>query len=321
MKTSTFLSSVLVFTSLGITSCTPRDVRIADDSVRAKIRNLNPEPAPGQANKATGEFSMGNYALAAFLMERQVEAIELVKLTNQTLAANKTQFNVTPSVKDTNGVVTVSLTSNGVTKEYATPNQGTWKTKATKILKATFKEGDIATLELQGADLTSTVRLASNENTFMKLQEDTYSLKVSAAENPKDVKIVVQSSGTITGSKEGTPITNSITLQLSLWVDRESLSSEQVLISSVSAELQYPSPDKKKTFTSKINGQALSLKADGSCHVLAGKVVGAAGQAKFDVEFEGEMITITNNKGKKWNNGLASCGHRPTVDLSRLQVN
>ncbi|MBV2169333.1 MAG: hypothetical protein KUL82_11570 [Bdellovibrio sp.] len=314
MKTSKFISALFVSSLLGVTACTPRDVKVVDENTRLKI-NAQKGGARG-SQKQSGEFSLGNFALASFLMERQIEALEFVKLATGTTEPRKTQYELEDQGVAADGSQQVKISSSKENLEYLS-GEVTWKVKAAKTLLASYalKNGLLDSVSVKGANIKATVDAVGKDRTYVNLVEN-YELTLKSTKDENVAMIEVKTDGTISGAKGGKNIPNKITVSLTMTVDKASLATQEVKILSVKADMTYPGPG-AKIYNSGIQGGNLNLKMSGLCNVLDGKVTGSAGpKNKFDVKFEGEQISI----GTNWTNKLAGCGQRPTVDLGRLQV-
>ncbi|MDG0816184.1 hypothetical protein [Bdellovibrio svalbardensis] len=314
MKTSKLLSAFFISSLLGFTACTPRDVKVVDDNTRLKI---NSKKSGGGPRSQSGDFSLGNYALSSFLMEKQIEAVELVKLATGSAEATKTQFGVTALEDGADGSKNATITSSKDILEYTSDGAG-WKAKVNKTLNVsyTLKDGSLETLKASGTNVKSSVDSSDAQRTYVNLVESNYSLSVGPADKAENLKIELKSDGSISGAKGGKNIPNAVTISVTLVVDKASLATQDVKIISTTAAMTYPGPN-GKVFNSNLDGGNLTLKADGLCNVLSGTVTASAGpKNKYSVTFDGEQISIAG----KWSKTLATCGKRPTVDLGRLQV-
>ena len=83
---------------------------------------------------------------------------------------------------------------------------------------------------------------------------------------------------------------------------------------SSAAELTFKKPD-GKLFKVNIEGQDQKLLASGLCNTLVGTSVIKSDKNGKKISFSDEGVSISDSSFKF---GLATCGKRPTVDLSRL---
>lgn len=313
MKTSKLLSAFFISSLLGFTACTPRDVKVVDDNTRLKINSKK-----GGAQKSqSGDFSLGNYALSSFLMEKQIEAVELVQLATRSADATKTQFGVTELADGADGSKNVSITSAKDVMEYDSNGAG-WKAKGSKTLSVTYtlKSDALETLKASGTNVRSSVDSSDAQRTYVNLVENNYSLVVGPADKAENLKIELKSDGTISGAKGGKNVPNAVTIAVTVVVDKVSLKTQDVKIISMSAAMTYPGLN-NKVFNSNLEGADLNLKVDGLCNILSGTVSASAGpKNRYSVSFKDDQISIAG----KWNKTLATCGKRPTVDLGRLQI-
>ncbi|QDK38246.1 hypothetical protein [Bdellovibrio sp. NC01] len=316
MKTSKLIPALFVSSLMGLAACTPRDVKVGTDDQRAKIRQLN-NKGNGKANqKNANEFSLSNYSLSSFLMEKQIEAVELVKVAiSGDTEARKTQYVVEAGQDREDGAKTAKITSvyQGYTYQ---SNDAAWVAKASKSINVvyTMKDGLLESLSATGANVNSTVDNPDAKKTYVNLEEETYAVKATSVD-AANLKIELKSAGQISGSKGGKNVPNAVTIAVTVVVDKASLLTSDVKIVSMDAAMTYPGFN-GKTFNSNLKGGALALNLNGMCNKLVGTVDASAGpKNQYKVTFAEDSITI-----KGWVKDLATCGKRPTVDISRLQV-
>ncbi|MGE5085359.1 MAG: hypothetical protein ACM3MG_03605 [Bacillota bacterium] len=310
MKTMNVLSALFVSTTLLTTACTPRDVKVVDEGVRARILEKKNRSKSGYNGT---DFKIGAYAMSAFLMEKQIEAIELVRLAAGYGDAVKTQYQVS---NKSEAAVKIESTQDDL--EYKNSN-GAFKGKMTKTFEATVSKeaGDLKSLNIKGNDIKSSADSLDKSKNYLNLREDLYELTLAnVAGNDAAVEINVAITGSINGSLGAKGQTSHFTATLVLKVDKASLATNDVKINSINATSEYEGSNAGKKFTTTIAGSNLALQADGLCNKLNGAAAITTDKSKKVVSFDGDVITI----GDRWTNGLATCGKRPTVDLSRLLV-
>lgn len=300
---------------MGLAACTPRDVKVGTDDQRAKIRQLNNKG--GNVNqKNSGDFSLGNYSLSSLLMEKQIEAIELVKVAiSGDAEARSTQYVVEAGQDRDDGAKTAKVTSVYQGYTYQSNDAG-WVAKASKNIDVIYvmKDGLLESLSATGVKVNSSVDNPDAKKTYVNMFEDTYEVKATSVD-AANLKIELKSAGSIAGSKGGKNVPNKVTIAVTVVVDKASLQTSDVKIVSMDAAMTYPGPA-GKTYNSNLKGGAQALNLSGMCNKLVGTVDGSAGpKNQYKVTFDADKITIKN-----WVKDLATCGKRPTVDLSRLQV-
>ncbi|HWU42604.1 MAG TPA: hypothetical protein VN132_04165, partial [Bdellovibrio sp.] len=152
MKTNTLISFLLL-SVLSFTACTPRDVKVVDANTRMKINAKKGKGGGANQKKVSPqEFALSNYSLSAFLAEKQIEAIEFVKLATGSADAKKTQYIVSPAEDADGGVKSLKIFTNKEELQYTT-EAGSWIAKANKYLAVTYalKDGVIDSLSVQGS--------------------------------------------------------------------------------------------------------------------------------------------------------------------------
>ncbi|MBO9665619.1 MAG: hypothetical protein J7501_02250 [Bdellovibrio sp.] len=309
MKTIKIVSALFLSSALLTTACTPRDVKVVKDDVRAKILEKKNRGKGGSFNDT--EFKLGSYAMSAFLMEKQVEAIEFVRLAMGEADAKTTQYQVEQVEKD--GATSVEIKSSADELVYAT-DLGSIKGKMNKTLSAASDAN--GTLTIKGSGLRSMSDVQDKKKFFSNLTNEAYELSAKLGESTQEtVTLTVKSNATAEGAKgeKSKFMRLNIVTDLTIVVDKASLATSDVKIVSVEGKSVYQG-NNGRDFTTTISGKNLTLKANGLCNELNGSAAMTSEKFPKSVTFAGEQITI----GDKWKNKLATCGKRPTVDISRL---
>lgn len=306
MKTAHIFSALFISATLLTTACTPRDVRVSDG-----VKSLGNKKGKNQSfNNGSSTSILGNNALTAFLVEKQMEAIELVKVATESTDQKQTQYAVEKLAdKEDQKVVKISGLSSG-SLEYSSDEQG-WLAKPKVTLQAQYKmAGDVVdSLQAQGQIYTSVDSVP--KGTYINLNEKSYSLQAKSVDE-NTLKIVVNMEGSV--KRKTNKGEEAVKLVIDIDVDKKSLQTSDVQIVKINvASIEYPGLN-GKTFSVKLNGGSLAVTSKGLCSSATGTVSAQAGpKNKFNVSFEGEEI-----KNGGWNKSLATCGHRPTVDIGRL---
>lgn len=317
MKTSHIFSAIVISSALLTSACTPQDKAVVDKNLRADIQAQNAKKAGGKGGgfqKNGNEFSLNDYGLSAFLVERQIEAVELVKLATGSLDATKTQYAVQKLADNDKGLKQVKITSTKENLEYANED-GAWKIKATKTLNVTYSEsnGDLG-VEIKASGLKLTADSTDKQRFYVNLTDNVYELAlVPSKENTAVYDLTVNIEGTLGGGKGSGNKNNAVTVKIKMQVEKASLLTSQVKIVSYEANMKYPGSN-DRTFNSDLKGSDVTMKVEGLCSEVQGTVKASAGPKKtYDVVLGNEQIQIKDLTKK-----LATCGKRPTVDLSRL---
>ncbi|WP_374073744.1 hypothetical protein [Bdellovibrio bacteriovorus] len=317
MKTSHIFSAIVISSALLTSACTPQDKAVVDKNLRADIQAQNARKAGGKggggAQKNTNEFSLNDYGLSAFLVERQIEAVELVKLATGSLDATKTQYAVEKLADNDKGLKQVKITSTKENLEYANED-GAWKIKAQKTLNVTYSEsnGDLG-VEIKASGLKHTVDATDKKRFYVNLTDNVYELSLTPSKDAALYDLAVNIEGTLGGAKGSGNKNNAVAVKIKMQVEKASLLTSQVKIVSYEANMKYPGSN-DRTFNSDLKGSDVTMKVEGLCSEVQGTVKASAGPKKtYDVVLGNEQIQIKNMTKK-----LATCGKRPTVDLSRL---
>jgi hypothetical protein len=313
--------AILLTLSLGVTACTPRDVKVVDESTRLKINTNKNGPF---SNVKKDGFNLENSALASFLIEKQIEAIDLIKVSTGRSDLAKSQYSVSTSdaadKEAADNKKQVNLVSSQDVLDYVNTD-GRWLHKIKKSLAVSYTEKESVLMSLEGKAESSkmSVDAADLGKTYVNLVEDSYVLKVTAADEKADVlQVNVLIEGSLSGAKGTANASNKISINLKMAVDQASLKSSDVKIISSRAEIFYPGFN-GKTFNLVVEGSNYAVKGDGLCLALTGLAhVSAGPKIKFDMISENDVITAS---GKNWTKSLATCGKRPTIDLSRFLFN
>lgn len=311
----------LLTLSLGGTACTPRDIKVVDESTRLKINTNKNGPF---SNVKKDGFSLENAALASFLIEKQIEAIELIKVSTGRSDLAKSQYSVSSSSSEGAETVDnkkqVTLVSGQDVLDYVNTD-GHWLNKTKKSLAVSYTENESVLISLEGKSENNKISVdaADIAKTYVNFFEDVYTLKVTSVDQKADIlEVTVGIEGSLNGAKGSTNASNKISINLKMSVDQASLKTSEVKIISSRAEIFYPGFN-GKTFSLVSEGANFIVKGNGLCLALNGLAhISAGPKIKFDVIFENDSFTVS---GKNSTKNLATCGKRPTVDLSRFLFN
>jgi hypothetical protein len=315
MKTTNLVVSLLVSSVLA-TACTPRDTKISNGI--KTFQNQGGQKGRGDST----EFSMGNFSIAAFIGERHIEAIELLKVATGSLDDKQSPYTrVDGSISDT-GVQSRTLKSVDEDLDYEN-YEDEWSISYNKNLAVTFSKSNVVSAaEIKGTNLFAKADSANKKKVYVNLSDKTYTMTVTATQDPNILKVEVAAEGMVSGAKGGKNSNKDLSLKMVMTVAADSLETNEVTILTADSMLYYPStnpkakPGEKYNMPFKASNLKVNLKS--ACNSLEGKAALSAGPKNtFTANFDKEAISID---GKNWKNALAECGKRPTVDLPRLQV-
>jgi hypothetical protein len=310
----------LISTVIGLSACGPRDVKVVDDFTRLKIKSSR----GASKLKTTNEFVLGNYALSSLLIEKQIEALEIVRLSRGNLDSTKTQYTVTAvegsEANIADGKKQIILKSTQDVLDFAN-SDGSWRNNLSKVVAVSLaeKEGQLVALEAKASQSKTNLQSVENEKIYTNLTEENYLLTLKFNEqNPELALLNLKIEGTLDVAKGTEVSANKFNLNVQISVDKDSLKSEIVKIVSSSATIFYPGYA-GKTFSLKLNGTDLTVNGSGLCMAMNGAVDATTGNnSKFKIDLGQESIIVSD---KKWTKTLATCGKRPDVDLSRFLIN
>ena len=268
----------------------------------------------GKTGKA---YYVGNFQVSAFLMDKQVEAIEVVRLALQIDDGRRSNSQKKESAESADGHTAV-LSLNASTLRYST-DKGEFEVKTFKTLnmqKTQSPNSDKWSLRVfNGGQCKQSLDRKSGEKSFANVFENSYELLANiSSQNEGQITIQLKSSGDLNGLVGKNSFKENFELAVNLTVDRESLEKNEIAILSAASELSFKKPD-GKIFKTILEGRDLKLLASGNCNTLLGT-------ALIKSDKTGKKISATEDglviSGTDYKFGLATCGKRPTIDLSRL---
>ncbi|WP_413584561.1 hypothetical protein [Bdellovibrio sp. HCB274] len=321
MKSLKVLPALFLSSALLTTACTPQDIEVGKPDVMAKIdrpKGTKKKPIVKQYGNPNA-FDFGNFSTASVMMEKQIEAIELLQIVLGNTDVAKTLYTITDMGLE-KGIQTYNLKS--VKDELAFSNKlgnitGTFE----KDIKAYVKTHE--KVEKTGYKKNSIVFMGSNiyksngagdpkTRSFLNTFE-TYELVVS--EFPGDSSILnvrISTEGNF-NYRAGKGFQKAdFNYQSSFIIDRASLKESEVKV--------YDSTMNLDLGTKRVNVAAtdFTVKIDGRCNELIGSANISMGRGKTkEISFDKETIKVTDTD---WEQKLATCGQRPTVDVMRLLV-
>lgn len=320
MKKQT-LSLLALCSTFLMTGCTPPDNAVTDRDTCAKIRNCantKGARAGSQSRNSNDGFSLMNYPLTSYLVERQIEAVELIKLTTGSADPVKTQFKVDRAGMDKEANVEKVFINHANQITYANYEHD-WKTNNIKSYEAVYRleEGTLAFAEIsKKGNSKFTTDSTSKSKHYVNLFDDTYVLMVSLdAQDANVLNVDLNVVGTIAGALGAANKTYPIGLKIKMQIDRGSLDSDRVRIIKSTANMTYPGP-RNQTFNSDLTAEDLIVNYSGLCSYADGEAQAQAGpKNSYRVALSQDKIEVL---GKRWERELAECGKRPLIDLGRF---
>lgn len=313
MKTS-FISTLFLTTTVLLTSaCTPEDKAITDPATRAKIMAQNNKKAGGGQKKT---FKLGGYQVSSLLMDKQIEAIELVRLALQADDGSKSRSQIKDKLENANGHTAI-LSLDAAPLVYTQAN-GDFKVTVNKSLKVSLVQnltaGDWNLSLTASAPVKQSLDRSNPTKLFANLFEKSFEVTANTIEQ-NEVKIVLKSSGDLNGlTEDKSSFKETFEMNVTVLLDKNSLSSDLVKINKVVGRMEFKKAT-GKPFVVEIQGGEQSLKASGFCNTLVGSSVITTDKNAKKIVFTEQQVEIPETFFKAQ---LVECGKRPTVDLSRL---
>ncbi|WII73821.1 hypothetical protein QJS83_08015 [Bdellovibrio sp. 22V] len=312
MKTAQLFSALILSSALLTTACTPKDEAITDPATRNKILEQK-NRRQGKTSNGQKRFQIGFFAISSLLVDKEVEAVELVRLALEKDNGTKSNAKLTDKAVKENGY-TAKLSLSSETLEYVT-DKGTFKTNVAKNLDVVVAEGKVT---ISGKKLKQSLDKARAENekkTYANLSEESFEVTLQdKAGDDSAALITLTSAGTMNAAVEENGSKENVKIQVALVVDKESLNTENVKVLSTKSVMSLV----------KNNGRTLDVKIEGENHELSmvGLCNEVKGSAKITTDKKGKFVTFQDETvevaGSSFKSTIATCGKRPTVDLSRL---
>lgn len=328
MKTQ-LLSFVVLSSALLVSACTPPDLAVTTLAECEKIRNCNSGPRGAELRAAAAksksqsgsedEFPLKNFPLSAFLVERQIEVVELIKLAAGTADPIKTQFKVDRAGSDEARNVEKVFINQATQIEYSNNDQD-WKTNNSRSFEAAFRLEDdlLSFVEVvrKGAG-KSTADSKSKKRNYVNVFDNTYELTAnvgSADAAILNVDVVI--AGNMSGATGGKNILHDpIKIKMNMKIDRASLATDVVSVINSTVNMTYPGI-RGKIFNSDLVEGRFVINYSGLCSFAKGSIKATAGPKNtYNVLVDAEGIQIEN---KNWSRPWAECGKRPVLDLGRF---
>lgn len=322
MKKSAFLSTFVVSAVLLTSACTPADRPVTDSNMRLKIQAQNARKNGGGGRPSGGAgqgkpYQVGSYQVSALLMDKQVEALELVRLAMQIDDGTKSSAKLKDKTETANGY-SAKISLNSAPLAYNT-DKGDFVTAVNKAFNV------IATSEAnqEGATLTLTSEGTSKQSldkkggakTYVNLVEQTISVQAGPqGQDAGKMWVRYKSAGGLNGLANSSGFKENFEITLNLEIDKASLASDEIKVLKMAGELSFLK-ENGRAFKVTLEGENLKLVAEGLCNSLVG-----TSQIKSDKN--GKKISYSESAveiaGSNFKMSFAECGKRPTVDLSRL---
>ncbi|MGZ3772008.1 MAG: hypothetical protein ACXVCP_17410 [Bdellovibrio sp.] len=327
MKTASTFSALLISSTLMISACTPKDKAVTDNDTRNKILEQQ-DYKKGGGKGPSGEFKIGGYSAVAVLMERQIEALEIIRLATSQERSEKTQYKVgaaQTSQENQTGVKNYSLevTSNKEPLNYSV-NSDEFKTSLSKLWKVDVASKDNKIISIKAVaekSETKVDKLKVDKKTSLNVNEDKIEIAMikaeAAAQSDAELyELTVTSEGHFDGSLDDNRSKGDIKSSLKFKIDGRDLENGKIKASEIDAVISV-TPESGKESVNTIKGANNLVVADGLCSSISGKIKFKSGNAEKTMDLDDQKVLVETTK---YQVPLAECSHRPTVDISRLFI-
>ncbi|MFS4461238.1 hypothetical protein [Bdellovibrio sp. HCB2-146] len=307
-KAALLLTSLFALTSV-LTACQPSDSKITDPRV-GNVRTNNKKNQKNDQQRAPGFF-----ALAAFTVEKEVEAIQMARVALGVDDATASGFTVSETREDGS----VELVANKKAAAYD-GNFGTYTSVDKKKYVVSAKAaGDISNeiVKVQGNDLRQYTSNVANYD-VVQVFEKNYSVTVESLE-ADTLQISLETEAGINQRNVKFPDNKSWyvhNLNIVLTVDRESLRTNNVKVLKATHEISWKLNNGRKNSVKTAGENHVVSVADG-CYSLTGDSVILTDKTKKVLSYKNSQAEVV---GSSFKTVAGQCGSRPTVDLSRLLV-
>lgn len=311
MKSLKVFSALFLSAALLTTACTPQDKQIGTPDVMAKIKYPKGTKGKQGGGVSASGLKIGAYATSSVIMEKQVEALELVQLALGHADVTKSLYTIGDKTTDAEKSQTTFKISS-TSEEISYLNfLGAFKGKMSKGFDVVI-DGNTSAVSISALKIKTTADAVELKKTFVNIFENSYSANLTVdAQDASKLNLVVDASGNFNaGSSQGFS-KGDYSLQMAIVIEAASLNEPVVKVISSTAVMVL-GKDKVE-----VSSAGYTVKVEGRCNELIGSGVIESDKYKNPVAFDKRTITVG---GKRWIKDLAECGHRPTVDVGRLLV-
>lgn len=297
-----FLASMLI-----ISACTPQDKAVTDPKTRAKILGQDQSQAPQQV-----ELNIDQYQTVAVLLNKQAEAMEVIKLA--TAKSSNNLYKLTDSDKPE---LSFYLTADKVFMTYVRDTQEYKSTISKKWEIKVNKDGDHVVSLIAKAEkaYTKTDRSTSKDKkTYLNMNEPETTVEMKALENSSNLyQVTVSSAGYFNGSFENVQRKGKMKFALKFNIDGQGLTSNKVEASGLTGLVTLATDKNELVSATAISSENQTVVIDGSCNFVSGKVA---------LTFLNKTLNLSENEISDEKAGfkmtLDQCQRRPTLDFSYL---
>lgn len=297
MKNSLLVLSGVLFI-LSFSACAPRDVDVASEQQRNQFGRKGDVNAAGE----TG-FKLGNYSLAAHLVDRAAEAVQILRWTrdpearaadrivaagSEDAAERRTLWSAESRKEDVTGFDVEEEKIVDSREALLTPSEGPFERWRMKVTAANrWRSRADGTLSLEASQRRHVIRV------FEESTGDRVTVEVEGA--------LVLSKG---GKTETHPWTQKIEFLAVKTTDGYAIRDLKASMNVASLKRDYA-----------LQAASLAVAFDG-CLRVGGDATVTSGRKPVTLSFAGDRVAVT--AGGSWSTALPECAKRPVIDLYRI---
>lgn len=308
-KAALFLTS-LVSLSLLLSACQPEDKDLANDpAVADKCPRCKIKGKPQTKQQNNGARGPGFFALSAVMVEKEVEAVQLVRLAMGLDDAATSGYTVDATSK--NG--TVTLVSDSKPQQYQT-EQGGFKTSVKKTITALVPANptDGVLVDIVAGNFSQSVDRVEQKQ-YLNWNEASYTLKLQESKSPDELILSLITAGTFRSAAGTSPFGLGVVMRL----DKASFMTGTIKVLEAKNRLKYQGKPNSKDTVIELSGTNHEIVNNGQCYSLNSESTILTDRAKKKLVYKDSSAEVV---GSSFKTSAADCESRPTVDLSRAFV-
>ena len=315
MKNSalSIFSKVLLtgFSVLALAACQPEDRGVSSKETRLMIQNKN------NAKKNKNFFQVGSFAMTSVTADQLIEAIEVARVG----LGYQTQhgFIVTEVGQNEAGDKLLKLKLEIKDQAYTT-SQGDFVMSANKNWEAfvlTSPEKGLFGARAENSEASvKKMKTQAGKATLGSFKETESTIKiVQDTENADLLVLTYVTKGTLNASNNGASTSKNFEIAVTAKIEKEDFASGDIDLKDAKFLTNFIKGEGRKPFVIRSSAAELDLHAEPFCHSLEGAIT-------IDTDRNKKQLVLNNEKAEVTNSGyrstLATCGKRPTIDLSRM---
>lgn len=317
MKTAQIFSAFFISSTLLLAACTPKDEAVTDAKTRERILEQKNRRNGGGSSR-TGQkvsFRFGSYAISSLQTELAVEALEVLRLSLGYADATNTVYTKSADVLSEDKKSFKSSLSADKVKVLYTNTLGNFDSVLAKkwdVEVVTAGDEPVSVLATAKDSMKSTDQKNAAKKTFVNFRESLVTLKAEKLPNNL-LQVSVTGKGSMNARVQDVPGNQTFEYSLQFKVDISELKEGKVKLQAASSKYEDIRSN-GKNWTVTVDPSELQVNLDGRCNEVVGTVT-MGGKKPKKMEFSKDGVEVAESSFKA---SYGACGHRPTVDLSRL---